>query len=147
VMEPWIALGEKLGCKALCEGHYLGAENASDDMDEATFAAINRAVGKAIDLLNADKRRYLHYLVDDPRHAQALARYGGLTPEDFHLPRLRYVKATPYTDEIVADTYHWMVRWGLIDPKASAADLVDNRTHRQSSTQALPARRAPAIRQ
>ena len=39
-MEPWIALGEKLGCKAVCEGHYLGAENASDDMDEATFAAI-----------------------------------------------------------------------------------------------------------
>ena len=70
VMEPWIALGEKLGCKALCEGHYLGAENASDDMDEATFAAINRAVGKAVDLLNADKRRYLHYLIDDPRHAR-----------------------------------------------------------------------------
>lgn len=134
VMEPWIALGEKLGCKALCEGHYLGAENASDDMDEATFAAINRAVGKAIDLLNADKRRYLHYLIDDPRHAQALAKYGGLTPEDFHLPRLRYVKATPYTDEIVADTYHWMVRWGLIDSKASAADLVDNRIARVAAT-------------
>jgi NitT/TauT family transport system substrate-binding protein len=127
VMEPWIALGEKLGCKALCEGHYLGAENASDDMDEATFAAINRAVGKAVDLLNADKRRYLHYLIDDPRHAAALAKYGGLTPEDFHLPRLRYTKATPYTDEIVEDTYRWMVRWGLIDPKASAADLVENR--------------------
>ena len=127
VMEPWIALAEKLGCKALCEGHYLGAENASDDMDEATFAAINRAVGKAVDLLNADKRRYLHYLIDDPRHAAVLAKYGGLTPEDFHLPRLRYAKATPYSDEIVEDTYRWMVRWGLIDPKASAADLVENR--------------------
>jgi hypothetical protein len=51
----------------VCEGHYLGAENASDDMDEATCAEINRAVGKAIDLFNADKRRYLHYLIDDPR--------------------------------------------------------------------------------
>jgi NitT/TauT family transport system substrate-binding protein len=50
-----------------------------------------------------------------------------LTPDDFHLPRLRYVKATPYTDEIVADTYHWMVRWGLISSAASTADLVDNR--------------------
>ena len=105
-----------------------------DDMDEATFAAINRAVGKAIDLLNADKRRYLHYLVDDPRHAQALARYGGLTPEDFHLPRLRYVKATPYSDEIMEDTYHWMVRWGLIDSKASAADVADNRIARVAAT-------------
>ena len=61
------------------------------------------------------------------RLAEALAKCGGLTPDDFHLPRLRYAKATPYTDEIVADTYHWMVRWGLIDPAASTDDLVDNR--------------------
>ena len=121
---PW---EEKLGCKALCEGHYLGAENASDDMDEATFAAINRAVDKAVDLLNADKRKYLHYLIDDPRHAAPLAKYGGLTPDDFHLPRLRYVKATTYTDEIVEDTYHWMVRWGLLSGAACSTDLVDNR--------------------
>jgi NitT/TauT family transport system substrate-binding protein len=89
VMEPWIALGEKLGCKAVCEGHYLGAENASDDMDESTFAAINRAVAKAVDLLNADKRKYLHYLIDDPRHAAALAQYGGLTRK-ISTSRLRY---------------------------------------------------------
>jgi NitT/TauT family transport system substrate-binding protein len=50
-----------------------------------------------------------------------------LTPEDFHLPRLRYAKATPYTDEIVADTYYWMACWGLIDPSASPDDLADNR--------------------
>ena len=25
-MEPYIALAEKLGCRAVCEGHYLGAE-------------------------------------------------------------------------------------------------------------------------
>ncbi len=134
VMEPWIALGEKLGCKALCEGHYLGAENASDDMDEATFAAINRAVGKAVDMLHADKRKYLHYLIDDPRHAATLAKYGGLTVDDFHLPRLRYVKTTPYTDEIVDDTYHWMVRWGLINHTASPAELVDNRLAEATAT-------------
>lgn len=136
VMEPWIALGEKLGCKTLCEGHYLGAENASDNMDEHTFTAINRAVGKAVAMFNADKRRYLHYLIDDQRYAAALATYGGLTPEDFHLPRLRYVQATPYTDEIVAETYHWMVRWGLISSAACTTDLVDNRL---SETAAIPA--------
>jgi hypothetical protein len=124
---PWIALREKLGCKTLCKGHYLGAENASDDMDAATFAAINRVVGKAMDMLNADKRKYLYYLIDDPRYAATLAKYGGLSPGDFHLPRLRYVKATPYTDEIVEDTYHRMVRWGLISSAACAANLVDNR--------------------
>lgn len=136
VMEPWIALGEKLGCKTLCEGHYLGAENASDDMDEATFTAINRAVARAVDILNADKRRYLHYLIDDPRQAKALARYGGLTPDDLHLPRLRYAKATPYTDAIVEDTYHWMVRWGLISDAACPATLVESRL---SETASAPA--------
>ena len=25
LMEPWIALAEKNGCRAVCEGHYLGA--------------------------------------------------------------------------------------------------------------------------
>ncbi len=84
-------------------------------------------MGKAVDMLNADKRQYLHYLIDDPRQAAALARYGGLTPDDFHLPRLRYVKTTPYTDEIVEDTYHWMVRWGLISSSACTTNLVDNR--------------------
>lgn len=127
VMEPWIALAEKLGCKAVCEGHYLGAENASDDMDPETFAAINRAVAKAVDMLNADKRKYLHYLIEDPRMAAALQKYGGLTPDDFHLPRLRYSYTTPYTDEIVEDTYHWMVRWGLLNSAACSTDLVDNR--------------------
>jgi NitT/TauT family transport system substrate-binding protein len=105
-------------------------------MDEATFAAINRAVARAVDMFNADKRRYLHYLIDDPRSAAVLARYGGLTPDDFHLPRLRYVQATPYTDAIVDDTYHWMVRWGLISNAACAADLVDNRLPEAAATSA-----------
>ena len=48
LMEPWITLAEKVGCRAVCEGLYLGAENASDNMDEETFAAINRAVVRAV---------------------------------------------------------------------------------------------------
>ena len=101
LMEPWITLSEKIGCRAVCEGHYLGAENASDDMDAETFAAINRAVIKAVDMINADKRKHLHYLIEDPRFAPVAAKYGGITPEDFHLPRIRYSYNTPYTDEIV----------------------------------------------
>ena len=136
LMEPWITLAEKIGCRAVCEGHYLGAENASDDMDSETFAAINRAVIKAVDMINADKRKYLHYLIDDPRFTEVAAKYGGLTPEDFHLPRLRYSYNTPYTDEIVADTYHWMLGWGLLSDEACTADLVENRI---TETVAVPA--------
>ena len=136
VMEPWITLAEKLGCRAVCEGHYLGAENASDSMDEETFAAINRAVVQAVDRINADKRKYLHYLIDDPRFASVAVKYGGVTPEDFHLPRLRYSYNTPYTDEIVAATYHWMVDWGLLDSAACSSDLVENRIAEPASVTA-----------
>ena len=127
LMEPWITLAEKLGCKAVCEGHYLGAENASDNMDAETFASLTRAVANAVDMINADKRKYLNYLIEDPRFAPVAAKYGGITAQDFHLPRIRYSYNTPYTDEIVEDTYNWMVRWDLISSSACTVDLVENR--------------------
>ena len=128
LMEPWIALAEKNGCRSVCEGHYLGAENASDNMDKETFAAINRAVIKAVDLINSDKKRFLHYLIDQPRFAAIAAEWGGLTPNDFHLPRLRYTHPLPYTDEQVEDTNNRMVRWGLLNASVCANDFVDNRS-------------------
>jgi len=128
VMEPWITLGEKIGCKSLAEGHYLGAENASDEMDEETFAAINRAVFKAVDMFNADKRKYLHYLIDNnPGFAEIAGRYGGITVDDFSLPRFRYTKETHYSEETIEDTFNWMMRWGLLDGEACSTDLVDSR--------------------
>jgi hypothetical protein len=47
------------------------------------------------------------------------------------------VTATPYTDEIVADTYHWLVRWGLISSTADTADLVDNHLPATATASAL----------
>jgi hypothetical protein len=34
----------------------------------------------------------------------------------------------------VDDTYHWMLRWGLIGSAACAADLVDNRVTEAAAT-------------
>ena len=127
LMEPWISLAEKNGCRSVCEGHYLGAENASDNMDEETFSAINRAVVKAVDLINSDKKRFLHYLIDSPKFSEAAAEWGGLTVDDFHLPRLRYAHPRPYTDEQLEDTYNWMVRWNLLNAAVCATDYIDNR--------------------
>ena len=127
LMEPYISLAEKNGCRSVCEGHYLGAENASDNMDEVTFTAINRAVIKAVDLINSDKKQFIHYLLDDPKFAPVLKKWGPLTANDFVLSRLRYTHPTPYTDEQIEDTYNWMVRWGLLNTSVCAADFVDNR--------------------
>jgi NitT/TauT family transport system substrate-binding protein len=50
-----------------------------------------------------------------------------LTPEDFHLPRLRYIEPRPYPAEEFERTYLWMRSWDLIAEGASYDRLVDAR--------------------
>jgi NitT/TauT family transport system substrate-binding protein len=122
LMEPWIALAEKSGCKSVGEAHYIGADISTPDMDTETYTALQRAITKAVGLFNADKRRYLHYLIDEiPPHL------GRLSPEDFHLPRLRYIEPGAYSEAEFRRTYEWMLGWGLIDDDMTYEDLVDNR--------------------
>jgi NitT/TauT family transport system substrate-binding protein len=122
LMEPWIALAEKNGCKSLGEAHYIGAEIASPDLDQDTYNALQQAVTRAVHLFNTDKRRYLHYLIEEvPKEL------GVLTLEDFHLPRLRYVEPAPYSEAEFRRTYEWMLSWGLINEDMTFEDLVENR--------------------
>ncbi len=122
LMEPWIALAEKMGCKSLGEAHYIGAEIASADMDRETYARLQRAIIRAVGLFNADKKKYLRYLIDE-----VPPEVGRLTPEDFHLPRLRYIEPAPYSEAEFRKTYEWMLGWGLINEDMTYEDLVDNR--------------------
>jgi NitT/TauT family transport system substrate-binding protein len=122
LMEPWIALAEKMGFKSLGEAHYIGAEIASADMDAETYGGLQRALTRAVQLFNADKRKYLHYLI-----AEIPPEVGTLTPEDFHLPRLRYIEPAPYLEAEFRKTYEWMLSWGLVNENMTYEDLVDNR--------------------
>ena len=64
----------------------------------------------------------MHYLIDEiPAHLERLQ------PEDFHLPRLRYIEPTPYSEEEFRRTYEWMLSWNLINEDMTYEDLVDNR--------------------
>ena len=122
LMEPFIAFAEKEGCHLVVEAHYAGSEMRSPDMDLETALAIDQALRRAVDLLNADKKKYLHYLIEDlPKDL------GSLRPEDFRLTRLRYVQPRPYPLEEFQRTRDWMVSWGLIRPDASFEDVVDTR--------------------
>ncbi|HEY8985809.1 MAG TPA: ABC transporter substrate-binding protein [Streptomyces sp.] len=118
--EPWITLAEKQGFQKVIETHYAGLELAAPDFDRAAYAACNRAVVRAVSALNEDKRRYLHYLVDSLPEVFA----GEITPDDFHLPRLRYVAPEPYTRLEFEKAHAWMRRWGLIEPGSRYEDLV-----------------------
>jgi len=122
LMEPWVTLAEKNGCKAIVGTFYQGLENLSADLSPEKVAGLTRAVKKAVKLINADKRRYVHYMIDE-----IAEKYGKqLRPEDFHLPRLRYVDPSPYTQEEFQRAYDWMLGWDLVGPNAKYDQMVCN---------------------
>ena len=122
LMEPYIAIAERDGCNLIVEAHYAGSEMVQPGTDPETYAAIDRAVRKAVRLINADKKKYLHHLIAD-----VPPELGTLTPDDFKLSRLRYVDPRPYPPGEFERTHAWMVSWGLAPAEASYDALVDNR--------------------
>jgi NitT/TauT family transport system substrate-binding protein len=122
LMEPWVTLAEKNGCKQVMSTFYQGLENISADLEPDKVAALTRAVKKAVKLINADKRRYVHYLIEEIE-----AKYASqLSPADFHLPRLRYVDPAPYTEQEFQRAYDWMLSWDLVGPNAKYDNMVCN---------------------
>lgn len=123
LMEPWVSLAHKNGCKEIVSTFYQGTENASQDLDPKIWEAAVRAVKEAVRLINADKRKYIHYMLDE-----IPAKYAKqLTLEDFYLPRLRYVDPAPYSREEFDRAYNWMVTWDLVGANAKYEGLVCNR--------------------
>ena len=123
VMEPWVTVAEKLGYKVITESFYEGAEVGTPALDPAGYAAIERAVKRAVVKLNEDVRPYLHYLI-----AEVPAEIATLAPADFHLPRLRYNDPRPYTEAEYTQIYEWMVSWGLLSAESVYERIVDHRT-------------------
>ncbi len=122
LMEPWITLAEKNGFKKIIETHYLGVENISQDLDRATLDKLTRAIRKAVVLINANKKKHVHHLLDE-----IPGKYREqLSPDDFYLPRLRYVDPAPYTEAEFERARRFMVEWDLIAPDATYEKLVAN---------------------
>ena len=82
-----------------------------------------KAVRNAVKLINLDKKKYIHYLLDEIPEKYSKQ----LTPDDFYLPRLRYVDSLPYTKDEFERAYNWMVSWDLVGAGATYEDLVTNR--------------------
>jgi NitT/TauT family transport system substrate-binding protein len=122
LMEPWITLAEKNGFKKIIETHYLGVENISQDLDRGTLDKLTRAIRKAVVLINADKKKHIHHMLDEIPEKYRKQ----LSPDDFHLPRLRYVEPAPYTEAEFERARRFMVEWDLIAPDATYDKLVAN---------------------
>jgi NitT/TauT family transport system substrate-binding protein len=122
LMEPWVTLAEKNGFKKIIETHYLGVENISQDLDRATLDKLTRAIRKAVILINADKKKHVHHLLDEIPEKYRTQ----LSPDDFYLPRLRYVDPAPYTEAEFERARRFMVEWDLIASDATYEKLVAN---------------------
>lgn len=123
LMEPWITIADKLGLVNVAESHYYGTEIAGPQMAPETFAAINRAISRAVRTINADLRAYLPYFVREVPDDLGIT----VTADDFRTSRLRYVEPEPYSEEEFERTYAWMVSWDLIPADARFEDLIDNK--------------------
>ena len=122
VSEPWISFAEHEGCRVIIEAQHIGTEAGSPDIDPLDYAACTRAVKKAVRLINANPKKYLHYLVDEiPEDMR-----GDFSVDHIHLPRIWFVDPMPYTREDFDRDYSWMVSKKLIKPGASFDQLVNN---------------------
>jgi NitT/TauT family transport system substrate-binding protein len=119
VMEPWITVAAKKGLKIICEAFYEGAEVATPDVDPEMYAAITRAINRAVVTINRDIRPYLKYMI-----REVPADIVTLTEDDFYLPRFRYVEPRPYSRAEYEHLHDWMVSWDLLEPESDYDTIV-----------------------
>jgi NitT/TauT family transport system substrate-binding protein len=119
LMEPWISVAEKQGCRVIIESHSTRSEAAGDELDGPTLRKMFAAEAHAAEAIDKNPDRYAHYLVEEA---------GGLLEDrDLKLSRILNAPPEPYTRERFEHTYNWTVGWGLVPPGATYENTVDNR--------------------
>jgi NitT/TauT family transport system substrate-binding protein len=111
VMEPFLSYAEMAGGNLVSMAYYNGMVVVDEKYDSETMENIQGVLREAVDLINQDKRKYAHLLLNDlsedlrPR----------MTLDDLHVDRLRYVYPRAYSQERYEKQAEWMVEWGLLD--------------------------------
>jgi NitT/TauT family transport system substrate-binding protein len=119
LMEPWISVAEKAGCRVLIESHSTRSEAAGVELDGPTLAKMFRAEARAAHAIEQHPEKYAHYLIEEA---------GGLIDvKDLKLSRIVNAPPVPYTRDRFNDNYQWTLGWGLVPPGATYENTVDNR--------------------
>jgi NitT/TauT family transport system substrate-binding protein len=119
LMEPWISVAEKRGCRVLIESHSTRSEAAGDELDGRTLRKMFNAEGMAAEAIERNPAKYLHYLLEEAG--------GELEAKDFRISRILNAPPEPYARERFDRTYQWTLGWGLVEPGATYENTVDNR--------------------
>jgi NitT/TauT family transport system substrate-binding protein len=116
VMEPFVSLGLKNGAHIIAAEFYRGGEVIAPSLTPVQREAYYAAENQAVDLINANLDRYVHYIV-----AQA---EGALKPEELLHVFFRYKHVDYYDAELFARTYDWMKSWDLTMGHSEHSGLV-----------------------
>jgi NitT/TauT family transport system substrate-binding protein len=112
LQEPWIAVAARAGCRLVSTTFFYGTWVADRTVTPEAYAAFVRATTRAVHRINADKRRYLHYFIDEyPDHAEVQA----LTPDDFDLGRIQLKEPGPIPEDQARWAWEWMAGWGVME--------------------------------
>jgi NitT/TauT family transport system substrate-binding protein len=122
LMEPWISVAEKEGCRVLIESHSTRSEAAGEELDGPTLAKMFRAEARAAEAIDKHPEKYAHYIVEEAG--------GRIQLKDLKLARILNAPPVPYTRQRFDDNYQWTVGWGLVAPGATYEKVVDNRAWR-----------------
>jgi ABC-type nitrate/sulfonate/bicarbonate transport system substrate-binding protein len=131
VQEPYITVAEKAGCRIISTTFFHGTwVMAPNTITPATYAAFLRALKKSVRRINADKRRYVsYYLQDHPDRPEVQA----LKPEDYNLDRVRLVDPAPIPEDQARWAWEWMSGWGILqgdfDVKSQIDQSFQHRAH------------------
>ena len=123
LVEPYVTLAEKSGCRVVCSAMYHGTEVASDKVDGETYAAFNRAVREAVRRINADKSAYMRYFIDYYKNRDP--KIAALKVSDLREGRIVVTDPAPIPVDELNRTYEWLKGWGMLENTESAMSLVN----------------------
>jgi NitT/TauT family transport system substrate-binding protein len=119
LMEPFLSYAEKDGY-LITLSYYNGLVVAPPEFDMERFKRLQAIAQEAVDLINADIRKYAPLLLNDlPPEMRK-----NFTLDDLHIDRLRYVHARPYSERNYQRAAAWMAEWGLLEEGAHPEKLV-----------------------
>ena len=126
--EPWITVAERRDA-VVSTTFFHGTWVATRDVSPAAYAALLRAITKAVHRINADKRRYVSYFIRDwAGHPEVEA----LAPGDFNLGRIQVKEPGPIPEHEARWAWDWMAGWGLIEGTFDVTAQIDRRLERDA---------------
>src|SRR5438093_3912634 len=129
LQEPWITVAEKAGCRLVSTTFFHGTWVATDQVTAEVYAALLRAITRAVRLINADRRRYVHYFIRDWAGHSAVT---ALSPDDFNPGRIQLKEPGPIPESEARWAWDWMASWGLLEGAFDVTAQIDRRLERQA---------------